>query len=463
MGQRAQWAPADRVAAGRGYDIVAHSPYLSRMTIVPSSGSPSLLAELEWRGLLFQQTEGCDAALAKGPVRGYCGFDPTAESLHVGNLVSLMGLVHLARAGHEAVALVGGGTAMIGDPSGKSDERPIRAAEEIRANAALIETQIRRVMRNALGDSEAGGRVIFRNNADWLGSLALIDFLRDTGKHFTVNWMMQKDSVKSRMDAGISFTEFSYMLLQAYDFLRMHERDGVTLQIGGSDQWGNITAGTELVRRSARGEAHGLTLPLLADASGKKFGKTEAGAVWLDATRTSPYRFYQFWINAEDADIGRLLRTFTLLDRATIEGIEQAHALAPHERNAQKRLAWEVTSMIHGEDAAVLAKSVSDTVFDKRTDASMLSDDVFAHLAAEMPSVRVARADDADVDVIAILEQAFALSKSAARKLIQQGAVTVNGEKLGVDVQRVPAADAVRGRWFLVRKGGRDIAVAEVS
>ena len=432
------------------------------MTSVPSPGSLPLLEELEWRGLLFQQTEGCAAALAKGPVKGYCGFDPTAESLHVGNLVSIMGLVRLARAGHTAVALVGGGTAMIGDPSGKSEERPIRSTDEIRANAALIETQIRRVMTNALGDGEAAGRVVFRNNADWLGPLALIDFLRDTGKHFTVNWMMQKDSVKSRMEAGISFTEFSYMLLQAHDFLEMYKADGVSLQIGGSDQFGNITAGTELVRRAARGEAHGLTFPLLTDASGKKFGKTEAGAVWLDATKTSPYQFYQFWINAEDADVGRLLRTFTLLDRETILGIESAHAAAPHLREGQKRLAWEVTTMIHGEAAATVARRVSDTVFDKKADAHALDDVVFASLAAEMPSVRVAP-EEGMIDVVALLERAFALSKTAARKLIQQGAVSVNGGKLAGDAQRIPVGEAVRGRWFLVRKGGRDIGVGEVS
>jgi len=432
------------------------------MANVPSSPSLPLLEELEWRGMLFQSTEGCAAALAKGPVKGYCGFDPTAESLHVGNLVGIMGLVRLAHAGHVAVALVGGGTAMIGDPSGKSEERPVRAPEEIRANATLIEAQIRRVMSNALHDAGAGERVIFRNNADWLQPLALIEFLRDTGKHFTVNWMMQKDSVKSRLEAGISFTEFSYMLLQAYDFLHMHNTDGVTLQIGGSDQFGNITAGTELIRRAARGEAHGLTFPLLTDAAGKKFGKTEAGAVWLDATRTSPYQFYQFWINADDADVGRLLRTFTLLGREEILAIEAAHAAAAHLRDGQKRLAWEVTAMIHGADAAAIAKKVSDTVFDKKTDANTLDDAVFSTLAAEMPSVRLVP-DDGHVDVVAVLEQAFALSKTAARKLIQQGAVSVNGGKLAADAQKVPLGDAVRGRWFLVRKGGRDIAVGEVA
>lgn len=440
------------------------------MTIVPAPGSRPLLEELEWRGLLHQQTEGCGDALAKGLVRGYCGFDPTAESLHVGNLVSILGLVRLARAGHQAVALVGGGTAMIGDPSGKSEERPIRSADEIRANAALIEAQIRRVVQNALGAGygegtgarEAGARVIFRNNADWLTPLKLIDFLRDTGKHFTVNWMMQKDSVKSRLDGGISFTEFSYMLLQAHDFLQMFQHDGVTLQLGGSDQWGNITAGTELIRRAARGEAHGLTFPLLTDASGKKFGKTEGGAVWLDAARTSPYQFYQFWVNADDSEVGRLLRTFTMLDREAIEGIESAHAAAPHLRGAQKRLALEVTAMIHGAEAAALARSVSDTVFDKKADANALNDEVFATLAAEMPSVRLPASGEA-LDVIAVLEEAFTLSKTAARKLVQQGAVSVNGAKLAPDATSVPRADAVRGRWLLVRKGGRDIAIAEIA
>ncbi len=432
------------------------------MTIVPSTGSLPLLEELEWRGLLFQQTEGCAAALAAGPLRGYCGFDPTAQSLHVGNLVSIMGLVRLARAGHGAVALVGGATALIGDPSGKSEERPIRAVEEIRHNASLIEAQIRRVIGNALG-ADAAARVLFRNNLDWLGPMPLLEFLRDTGKHFTVNWMMQKDSVRSRMEGGISFTEFSYMLLQAHDFLHLFRADGVTLQLGGSDQYGNITAGTELVRRAERGEAHGLTFPLLTDAAGKKFGKTESGAVWLDAGLTSPYRFYQFWVNAEDADVGRLLRTFTLLDRATIAALEATHAAEPHLREAQKRLAWEVTALIHGADAAAVAKRVSETVFDKKADAHALDDAVFSTLAAEMPSVRLGGSSEGTVDVVALLEQAFALSKTAARKLIQQGAVSVNGAKLAAEAHAVPLADAVRGRWYLVRKGAREIAVGEVS
>ncbi len=426
-----------------------------------TSSPSSLHTELRWRGLLHQETEGCEAHLAKGPVTGYCGFDPTAESLHVGNLVSLMGLVRLARAGHNAVALVGGGTAMIGDPSGKSEERPMRSVEEITHNAELIWQQIQRVASNALG-ADGLSRFAVRNNAEWLGGIGLVEFLRDTGKHFTVNWMMQKDSVKTRMETGISFTEFSYMLLQAYDFSRMHQNDGVTLQLGGSDQWGNITAGTELVRRTQRGEAHGLTFPLLTDAQGKKFGKTEAGAVYLDAKLTSVYKFYQFWINAEDADVGRLLKMFTMTEQSEIAEIEAAHSAAAHERGAQKRLAREVTALIHGAAAAELAETVSRTVFDKKADAHSLSDEVFTMLAAEMPSVVVTPSAEG-VDVVEVLAQAFELSKTAARKLVQQGAVSVNGTKLGAEATHVAVSGAVRGRWMLLRKGAREIAVVEMA
>jgi tyrosyl-tRNA synthetase len=424
---------------------------------VPKS---TLHDELRWRGLLFQETEGCEAHLAKGPVTGYCGFDPTAESLHVGNLVSLLGLVRLARAGHRAVALVGGGTALIGDPSGKSEERPMRTAAEIAANAKMIEAQIRRVATNALG-AEAAARFVMRDNAEWLGAAQLIPFLRDTGKHFTVNWMMQKDSVKSRMDTGISFTEFSYMLLQAHDFAQMHAKDGVSLQLGGSDQWGNITAGTELIRRTTRGEAHGLTFPLLTDSSGKKFGKTEAGAVYLDAAQTSVYKFYQFWINTEDADVGRLLRTFTFLDRSEIEAIESAHAGAPHVRGAQRRLALEVTSLVHGSAAAKAAETASRTVFDKKIEAASLADATFEMLAGEMPSLRVPR--NGLPELADVLAQAFDVSKTAARKLIQQGAVSVNGVKLAATETALPADAAVRDRWLLVRKGAKEIAVVELT
>src|SRR6266478_66902 len=258
----------------------------------------SLLDELSWRGMIYQHTDGLADALATGEVSAYVGFDPTAPSLHLGHLVPVMGLAHLQRAGHRPVALVGGGTGMIGDPSGKTSERPLASIEEIEANSRAIEKQLERFL-----DFTGPRAARMRDNAAWLRPLKAVEFMRDVGKHFTVNYMLAKDSVQSRIEGGISFTEFSYMLLQAYDYLELHRRYGVTLQMGGSDQWGNITAGIELIRRTMSAESHAITFPLVATASGTKFGKTESGAVWLDPTMTSPYKFYQFWINAADADV----------------------------------------------------------------------------------------------------------------------------------------------------------------
>ncbi len=311
--------------------------------------------------MLVQTTEGAAQALSRGSVAGYCGFDPTAASLHVGSLVPIMGLVHLQRAGHRPVALVGGGTGMIGDPSGKSAERTLQSAEQIAANAQGIRAQLERFID--FSGSNAG---VMRDNSDWLLSLGAVEFMRDVGKHFTVNYMSAKDSVKSRMEAGISYTEFSYMLLQAYDFLQMYRRDGVTFQIGGSDQWGNMTAGIELVRRSDSGEAHAVTFPLLTTASGTKFGKTEGGAVWLDAELTSPYQFYQFWMHADDRDVGKYLRMMTLLSREEIEALERAIEERPERREAQEALARSVTTMVHGAEASRVAEQVSVSALPQR-------------------------------------------------------------------------------------------------
>jgi tyrosyl-tRNA synthetase len=416
----------------------------------------TLLEELTWRGLLYQQTEGLGVHFAKGTVTAYCGYDPTAPSLHIGNLVPTMLLVHLARAGHKAIALVGGGTAMIGDPSGKSEERPLAGADAINANAAKIHAQLSQLFKSA---NTAG--VALANNADWLLKIGAVDFMRDVGKHFSVNYMLAKDSVQSRIETGISYTEFSYSLLQAYDYLQLFKTHNCTLQVGGSDQWGNITAGMELVRRSAGGEAHVLTAPLITTASGKKFGKTEAGAVWLDHELTSEYQFYQFWINTEDADVGRYLRMFTFMTRAEIEALEAEHAKAPHERLAQRRLAEELTSFIHGSNMAGVAGEVSRVVFDKRRDPATIANTVYDAIMTWIPSAAYPGA--AELDVLALLEDAFQLSRSAGRKLVQQGGVSVNGEKLSAEALTVPRDKAVRGRWFLVRKGGRDIALADVG
>ena len=416
------------------------------------------LDELAWRGLLFQHTEGAAAALAKGPVTGYCGFDPTASSLHAGNLVAIMSLVHLQRAGHRPVALVGGGTGMIGDPSGKTSERQLLTPELVDANIAGISEQLARVL-----DFDGPRGALMRNNADWLRPLDLIGFLRDVGKHFTVNYMLQKDSVDSRIgsETGISFTEFSYMLLQAYDFAELFRRDGVSFQLGGSDQWGNITAGTTLVRKMHGAEAHGVTLPLLTTSAGTKFGKSEAGAVWLDAARTSPYQFYQFWIGADDRDVGRYLRTFTLLSRDQIEALDQATAAAPEKREAQQLLARTVTSMIHGADAAQAAAEVSTLLFAKG-DPTALSAGALAALAREVPTAVVTPAER--FETLALFVSAgLTASKSEARRLLQQGGLSVNGSKLSADDATLATDRLLRGQYFLLRKGARDYALIDVG
>ena len=413
------------------------------------------LSELTWRGLLYQQTEGAAAHFAAGPVAAYCGFDPTASSLHVGSLVQIMGLVHLQRAGHRPVALVGGGTGMIGDPSGKSSERQLLSVEDIDANVAGIREQLGRFLDFS---GSTGARLV--DNAEWLRALRAVDFMRDVGKHFTVNIMMQKDSVRSRMDAGISYTEFSYMLLQAYDFLELNRRYGVSVQTGGSDQWGNITAGTELIRRTLQKDAHGVTLPLVTTSSGTKFGKTEAGTVWLDAARTSPYKFYQFWVNAEDADAVKFLKMFTLMPQEEIDALAAALVAAPHERAAQRRLATEVTAMVHDRDAAVLAERVSKVIFDKRVDVRELPLEIFHTLVDEIPCVRFAAGTP--LTVLDALEQAFGVSRSSGRKLMQQGAISVNGEKLAAETAAIDPAGAAYERYFLLRKGAREIAVIEI-
>jgi len=303
--------------------------------------SHALLDELEWRGLLYQRTDGVADALAGGQLSGYIGFDPTAPSLHIGNLLVIMLLVQLQQHGHRPVALVGGGTGLIGDPSGKSSERPLSDPELVATNAAKIQRQLERFL-DFTGASAA--RAI--DNAEWLTQLRAVEFMRDVGKHFTVNYMLQKDSVQGRMEAGISYTEFSYMLLQAYDYLELRRRHDVRLQMGGSDQWGNITAGIELIRRTLGVEAHAITAPLVTTSAGTKFGKTESGTIWLDATLTSPYKFYQFLVNTDDRDASRYLRSFTLLAHEEIEGHERALIERPERRDAQRALAADVTRRV---------------------------------------------------------------------------------------------------------------------
>jgi len=420
----------------------------------------TLLDEMRWRGLLSQHTEGLSDALANGMVSGYVGFDPSAASLHVGNLVPVMGLVHLQRHKHRPVFLAGGGTGMIGDPSGKSQERPLLSPDEIATNTDKIRSQLERFV-----DTTGKNAAIVDNNARWLAPLKAIEFMRDVGKHFTVNYMMQKESVKSRLEGGMSYTEFSYMLLQAYDYLQLHDEYGVTLQMGGSDQWGNITAGIELIRRTRGKEAHALTFPLLTTASGTKFGKTEAGAVWLDAERTSPYRFYQFWINTDDRDVGQMIRFFTLLERDQIEALDRATKGAPEKREAQRTLARDVTERVHGASAVMAAEEVSQLLFGKGEPTS-LSRDALLLLAREIPNFEVSKSsvDTFDlVDAVSGGKDALFKSKSEARRALEQGGLYMNGERLGTERAPVASDKLLHGQYLLIRKGARNYGLVRVA
>jgi tyrosyl-tRNA synthetase len=428
----------------------------------------ALLEELAWRGLVHHHTDGLDAALRAGVVTGYCGFDPSASSLHVGSLVPVMGLVHLQRSGHRPIALVGGGTGLIGDPSGKSQERQLLSPDIVEQNAQGIRAQLERFL-----DFDGPRAALMRNNADWLVQLRAVDFMRDVGKHFTVNYMLQKESVKGRMEGGISYTEFSYMLLQAYDFLELHRRDGATLQVGGSDQWGNVTAGIELIRRTTGATANGLTFPLVTTASGTKFGKTEAGAVWLDATRTSPYRFYQFWLNVEDRDVGQHLRYFTLISRSDIESLEREIADHPERREAQRAIARDVTERVHGEDGLRAADEVSAFMFGDE-DPRSLSPAALTMLRAEAPFAELRLGDvsgggpdggGVQLDVLKLAVGAkVAASNGAARRLLEQGGLSINKRRLAPTERYVPVdAALIRGEYVVVGKGRRDYALVRVT
>jgi tyrosyl-tRNA synthetase len=423
----------------------------------------AFLDELSWRGLVHQHTEGLDAALRAGVVTGYCGFDPSAASLHVGSLVPVMGLVHLQRHGHRPIALVGGGTGLIGDPSGKSQERQLLDPDIVERNAQGIREQLEHFL-----DFDGSRGALMRNNADWLTGLRAVDFMRDVGKHFTVNYMLQKESVKGRMEGGISYTEFSYMLLQAYDFLELNRREGATLQVGGSDQWGNVTAGIELIRRTTGTTAHALTFPLITTASGTKFGKTELGAVWLDPARTSPYQFYQFWLNADDRDVAQHLRFFSLLRREEIESLEREAAEHPERRDAQRALARDVTQRVHGADGLRAAEEVSAFMFGE-ADPRDLSPSAFEILRSEAPFAELRLADVrgpdaqgiAQLDVLKVATGAkIAASISAARRLLEQGGLSINKRRLAPSDRYVSVDDAlIRGEYVVVGKGRRDYAL----
>ena len=422
--------------------------------------SHALLDELQWRGLLYQHTEEVADVLNSGPIAGYIGFDPTAPSLHIGSLLVTMLLVRLQRHGHLPVALVGGGTGLIGDPSGKTGERPLADAEEIATNTAAIRRQLERFL-----DFSGSNAARMVDNAEWLVGLRAVEFMRDVGKHFTVNYMLQKDAVKGRMEGGISYTEFSYMLLQAYDFLELRRRHNVRLQMGGSDQWGNITAGIELIRRTIGMDAHGLTSPLVTTSAGTKFGKTEAGAIWLDAALTTPYQFYQFWINVDDRDAGRYLRYFTLLPQTDVEGLEAALAEHPEKREAQSALAREVTLLVHGDKAFAAAEEVSGLLFGGG-DPKSLSREALLALQLEIPVFTVEPKDELTtydvLEAVCVGANALFSSKGDMRRMLQQGGVYLNGRRIGPEREPLAADDLLGGEFVLVRKGARNYALVKV-
>ena len=423
----------------------------------------NLLDEYTWRGLLYDATDGAAQAFASRPRVAYIGFDPTASSLHVGSLLPIMGLVHLQRAGHTPVALVGGGTGLIGDPSEKAAERALLSKQEAEANAAGIHSQL----AHFLDFEVKGNPARMANNLDWLGRVGMVDFLRDVGKHFSINALLGKDSIRRRVrdpEASISFTEFSYVLLQAYDFLELHDRMGCTVQMGGSDQWGNITAGIELIRRVRGTRAYGVTFPLLTTSSGTKFGKTESGTVWLDPARTSPYRFYQFWMNTPDADAASYLRLFTLFPREEIEELEASIAAEPHRRLAQKALAADVTRRLHGEDGLGRARKASQVLFGGEVEG--LDAGEIADIFADVPSSRVTRGDlqEGGLPLVDLLHgSGLAASKSDARRAIAGGGIYLNNRRVADMGARVTAGHSLAGEFVVLRRGKKRYHLVRVG
>lgn len=408
----------------------------------------NILEDLAFRGLINQVSdqEGLEKKLAEGPVTLYCGFDPTADSLHVGSLVPILTLRRFQEAGHHVIALVGGGTGLIGDPSFKAAERQLNTEEVVQEWSEKLKDQLSGTLK-----FEGDNPVKIANNYDWLGGLSLIPFLRDVGKHLTVNYMMAKESMRSRVDTGLSFTEFSYMLLQAYDFLNLYEKENCRLQIGGSDQWGNITAGLELIRREGKQEsAFALTVPLVTKSDGKKFGKTEEGAIWLDAEKTTPYELYQFFLNSSDDDVVKFLKLFTFLSHDEIRGFEEKVKTEPEKREAQRALAEETTKLVHGEEALNQAIHISEALFGG--DVSQLSAEEIKQGFKDVPSYTVESKDEIGiVDLLVAAE--VSSSKRQAREDVKNGAIYINGAR-SEDLQRVIGeADRVEGQFVIIRRG----------
>jgi len=423
----------------------------------------NFIEELKWRGMIHDIMPGTEEALLKQVSAGYIGFDPTADSLHVGHLVQIMTLVHFQRAGHKPYALVGGATGMVGDPSGKSQERNLLDAETLQHNVACVKKQLEAFLDFNSGSNAAE----MVNNYDWFEKMSFLDFIRDVGKHISVNYMMAKDSVKKRLETGMSFTEFSYQLVQGYDFYYLNQHHNCILQLGGSDQWGNIVTGTELIRRKAGGEAYAVTTPLIKKADGTKFGKTESGSVWLDPEKTSPYAFYQFWLNASDTDSANYIRIFTLKSKDEIEALEAQHAEAPHLRVLQKAIAEDITTRVHGAEALQTAIAASNILFGKSTaeDLRSLSEKDFFAVFEGVPQASVSISDfQSGLSIVEALaaKTGFLSSNGEARRELKANAVSVNKEKVAEDYI-LSTQDLINDRYVLLGKGKKNNYILRVE
>lgn len=417
-----------------------------------------LIEELSWRGMIQDMTPGTEELLSKEMVTGYVGFDPTADSLHIGNMVPIMLLMHLQRAGHKPLALVGGATGLIGDPSGKSNERVLLDPEVINHNLECQKKQLRKFLNFETGANKA--EIV--NNYDWFKEISFLEFIRDVGKHITVNYMMAKDSVKNRLESGMSFTEFSYQLIQGYDFYHLFLQKNCKLQMGGSDQWGNMVTGTEIIRRKANGEAYALTAPLVKKADGTKFGKSEGGNIWLDRSKTSPYKFYQYWLNVSDEDASHFIKVFTLKSKDEIENLLNEHDQAPHLRVLQKALAEEVTIRVHSEDDLKQAISASEVLFGKGGLEQLLALDESTFLEVFEGVNQVKLSVDFDLSTSLVTDllsegskmQVFK-SKGEARRMIEAGGVSINKEKVQLD-KRSSEFKWIRDKYLLVQVGKKN-------
>ena len=427
----------------------------------------NFVEELRWRGLLHDIMPDTEAHLLEHATAGYIGFDPTADSLHIGSLVQILILKHFQNAGHKPIALVGGATGMVGDPSGKSAERNLLDEASLQKNIEGVKAQLSRFLD--FNASENPAELV--NNFDWMKDISLIDFVRDTGKHITVNYMMAKDSVKKRLSSeskvGMSFTEFTYQLFQGYDFYHLYKEMDCKLQMGGSDQWGNITTGTELIRRKAQGKAYAITVPLVTKADGTKFGKTEGGNVWLDANRTSPYKFYQYWLNASDEDAEKYIKIFTFLDKEAIEALIIEHRETPHLRLLQKKIGEEVTIMTHGQEAFDNAIKASQILFGKSTseDLKSLDEQTFLDIFEGVPQASVSKEDiDNGLDMIGALaaKTGFLKSNGEARRALKENAISVNKEKVKEDFV-ISTSDIIANAYVLLQRGKKNYFLLKIA